>query len=250
MLFRATAILMLLLAAGPRLTACSCINVHTPLEDLICHADTTGGLVLELEMTIRIGDNQEARFRVADVHVGTTDLQELNLSGRTSCAWYMSDDDRPGSRFLYFTNEEWLDGNEGQLFTCAMSSNIYRMNGRGTRVEYPVGRNGQNTRLAFRDFPSALSGCNSGSILVNPLRNLSLSNNPGSGLTALLNPGSELPGISDIEVYTAAGQMVGVYQRTPTDGPPQLNLSALRTGVYLVVVRQGVFTKTLRYVKR
>jgi hypothetical protein len=247
MLTRSAFALLLFLFSSLYLIACNCINVHIPLEDMICYADTTGGLVLELEMTIRIDNNQQARFRVVNTHVGSTELEEINLSGQTSCAWYMSDD-RPGDRFLYFTHPDWLDGNEDELFSCAMNSNIYRMNRRGTRVEYPVGVNGRNTRLAYRNFDSAL-GCAPGGIRVNPLETLILTNNPGSGATQLLAAAPELPEISSIEVYNSSGQLIRQMKPELLDSPDRIDIQNVPSGIYLVVVRQGEYFKALRYVR-
>jgi hypothetical protein len=242
---------LFLLSGNLYMSACSCLNIHTPLEDMICYADTTGGLVLELEMTIRIGNNQEARFRIVDVHVGSTDLQEINLSGLTSCAWGMGNDDQPGKRFLYFTHPDWLNGNEGQLFTCALSSNIYRMNNRGTRVEYPVEVNGRNDRLAYRNASAALAaGCTPGGIIVDRLRNLYLSNNPGPGLLNIMDSSLEFPRISSIEVYNVGGRLMRHIEPVINEQPAPIDLRDMPTGVYLVVVRQGRYLKTLRYVKR
>lgn len=255
MFYRSALILFSLLASSFYLAACSCGNTHFPLEDVICHADTSGGMVLELEMTIRIDNNQQARFRVVDVHVGNTNIEELNLSGVTSCAWYMNDDDQPGSRFLYISNPDWIRDGQGELFGCGLNSNIYRMNRRGTQIEYPVGVNGQNTRLAYRNFYAAVSACIPGGIRVNPLRDLVLTNNPGSGLMNLLSAAPELPEITSIDVYTSAGQIVrhvepeyfGVAGERIFPG---LNLWDMPGGIYFVVVRQGDYLKTLRYVKR
>ncbi len=255
MLFRSAFICALVLSGSLYLAACSCLSVYTPLEDIVCHADTSGGLVLELKMAARINDNQEARFNIVKVHVGSTNLREINLVGRTSCAWYMDDDDRPGDRFLYFTHPDWLDGNEGHLFTCALSSNIYRLNRQGTRIEYPVEVNGRNDRLAYKPLPSSLRGCSPYGINVNPLRNLSLTNNPGFGTFSLLDAASELPEITSIDVYTSGGQIVRHVEpeRFGVVGEPNfpgLELRGMPTGIYFVVVRQGQYVKTLRYVKR
>ncbi|TXF85953.1 T9SS type A sorting domain-containing protein [Neolewinella aurantiaca] len=249
MLTRTLLVIFTLLFSSVYLAACSCENIHTPLEEMICRADTTGGLVLELEMTIRIGNNQEARFNIEEVHVGSTDLREINLTALTSCAWYMGEEDRPGKRYLYFTNNDWLDGNNGELFTCALSSNIYRMNHRGTTVEYPVEMNGRNDHLAYRNFSSALAGCSS-DVAENRLKNLYLTNNPGPGLLQIFNRGNPLPSISSIDVYNAAGQLMQHSIPGHSERSVPIELRSVPAGVYLIVVRDGRFLKSLRYVKR
>jgi len=223
----------------------------------MCNADTTGGLVLELVMTRRTGTDPEAKFRIANVHVGNTNLRELNLVSRTSCAWFMKDDDRPGDRFLYFTHPDFLDDNEGLLFECALNSNIYRMNRRGTRIEYPVGVNGQNDRLAFRNFSPAPNGCTPYGIEVNPLRNHVLIDNPGSGMIRYLVTGPDLPIITSVDVFSSSGQLVRHLEAgAPGLGSPGsldiqgINIQNEPAGIYFVVLRQEDNIKTLRYVKR
>lgn len=230
------------------LSACSCNNSHTPLEDMICYADTTGGLVLELRMTSRSDDSNEARFRIVDVHVGNTNLRVINLAGRTSCAWYMNDEDQPDERFLYFTHPDWIEEGEGSLFACALNSNIYRMNQGGSRVEYPVGVNGQNTRLAYRDYP--FGGCSNGGISVNPFHSLVLTNNPGSGLMGILNSTGEMPQIASIDIFNGAGQVIRHFEPERSEVTEPIDIRGMPTGVYFVVFRQGIHLRTLRYVKR
>jgi len=248
MFLRSAVTFIFILSGSLYLAACSCFNVHTPLEDVICHADTSGGLVLELEMTIRIDNNNQARFRIAEVHVGSTDLEEVNLAGFTSCAWYMRDEDQPGRRFLYITHPDWIRDGEGDLFGCGLNSNIYRMNNRGTRVEYPVGVDGRNTRMAYRNLPG--SGCSVAGIKVNPLRSLLLTNNPGSGVMRIINSTQEVPRITSIDILNGAGQIIEHSEPGLSALTTPIDIQRMPTGVYFVVVRQGIHVKTLRYVKR
>lgn len=240
------------------LFACSCTADYTSLEDRICAADTTGGLVLEIIMTSRVPGENEATFRVVNAVVGTIERNTIILGDRySSCAWYMGPQDLPGKRFLYFAHAGSLDDGESSLFTCYYWSNIYRMNRTGTQVEYPGNDNGSRTELRYQDATSALknpacthNGGAPSAIVPNPLRNLSLSNNPGTGFIQITNPSEVFPEVSTVEVFDLIGKRL--FKVAPDGkGPlPPLDIQSFQPGLYLVVIRQGSFRKTLRYVKQ
>jgi hypothetical protein len=124
------------------------------------------------------------------------------------------------------------------------------MNNSGTRIEYPVEVNGRNDHLAYRDAASALAGCSPNGILVDQLRNLYLTNNPGPGLLNIMDSGVEFPRISSIDVYNVGGRLMKHIESVINEQPAPIDLGGAPTGVYLIVVRQGRYLKTLRYVKR
>ena len=236
--------------------ACNCTNEHIPLEVAFCYADTTGGAVLELQLVDRMEGNR-ARMRVVRVLLGETDLREIVVDARHSCAYYLPDGG-VGQHYMYFAREWDLTQPEGDLFQCGFHGNIYRMNRAGTQVEYayPDAAGRYNEGLRYREFATTLAerpctgdGGDEIPPVVSPLRHLQLSNNPGNGSTSLTATEGDFPLLEGITVYRTDGRKVaelaaGKY----TPGSP-LDLTDLPDGYFILLVHDGRFRRAFPYVK-
>ncbi|PHI21840.1 hypothetical protein CEQ90_00705 [Lewinellaceae bacterium SD302] len=238
-------------------SACSCIDLHTPLEDVICNIDSTGGIALE----IRVTDIAANGITVAVERklVGEFDLTEFFISdgSSASCGWNVSSL-AVGSRFLYFTSVWALANNSFETFTCGFSNNLYELNEQKTEINYPtqgeVFDNGRfyNADLAWRDYPYTFAEPDCGTatgVQLTDLDRLIAFPNPGNGRLAFRVPDNgAVKGLIRITIYNIAGRAVGksLYH----NDAPGINLTNLPSGVYLLQLTNGEQLRTVRYVKQ
>ncbi len=247
--------LLLLATLLPALTpACDCTNEHIPLEEAICRADTTGTLVLTVTLLHHL-DGNAAQLRIDEVLVGQTDQRTLTVGDQTSCAWYI-DEESIGQRYLYFYRPQTYGDYEGDLFGCSYIANIYRLNQDGTEVEYGhPNRKNQNVGLRYRPFRSLIANrsCEPGesaAAATNPLGRLQLAGSLGAGSHLGLSvPEGELPALKLLRCYRADGRLLAEIDLREYVAGTAIDLSRLPRGYNLLVITDGVWRKTLPFIK-
>ncbi len=247
--------LLLLGTLLPALTsACDCTNEHIPLEEAICRADTTGTIVLTVTLLHHL-DGNAAQLRIDEVLVGQTDQRTLTVGSQSSCAWYIGDEPL-GQRYLYLYSPIAYGDYEGDLFGCSYIANIYRLNQDGTEVEYGhPNRGNQNVGLRYRPFCSLIANRScapgeSAAAASNPLGKLQLAGSLGTGSHLSLSlPGGELPTLEVLRCYRADGRLLAEINLRGYVAGTAIDLSRLPRGYNILVITDGVWRKTLPFIK-
>jgi hypothetical protein len=204
-------------------------------------------------------DERRNQFRIDRALVGTPDSDRITLLNESGslCGFWL-DDVALGSRYLVFVSPWRRAEGESTLFACADNRSIYRLNRQGTEIEYGFTTRASGTRnagLRFQPYnPAALlNGCGlpgpKGGSQDSPLQRLWLSNNPGNGQTALSVTAGEFPNLRELEVYRADGRRLSRIPLTDYGAGTPLPLGELPNGYHLLVITDGVYRKTLPYVK-
>lgn len=238
--------------------ACSCINVHTTLEDALCWADTSGGYVVELIIERLLTDVPNgAEARVVRRHFGPPPPTDANgrmvVGSWHSCAWFLKEE-HVGRRFLYFGRGSVRNGRyDADLFEACGSSNIYLMRDNGREVKYSYtepGAEGRNVGLRFRPMP-LIMGCGNGP-LASPLQDLQLSGSLSSGTIRLgwSHTEVEAPSLRALKVYLPDGREVAEMDLTGYELGATIDLGHLPSGLLLLLVDDGVHRRTFRMIKQ
>ncbi len=227
--------------------ACSCVDNYVPLPDKICAAEYGGQVVLEVVVAAHVGTDV-SRVRVVSRVVGSNVPNELRLKNGSSsiCGMSIAGVSR-GQRYLLLADSASVASGEIRLFACGSDRTVYRMNSRGTQVEYP-----STTGLRFQAFDRQLvrGACTAGPGRPprSPLLDIRAYQNPGEGRLQLGVPAGDFPELSSLEVYTSAGSLITHFEMRDYLPGSVLDLTSLPSGSYLLLISDESFRRTLPYV--
>ncbi|OAV42646.1 hypothetical protein A3850_015480 [Lewinella sp. 4G2] len=220
---------------------------------MLCRADTTGGLVLEIEMKRAPRGSGNAGFQIRRAVVGITDRAEVDLGPtNSSCSSWFGDNDRVGNRYLLFTRPRSLTNGEQGLSACGYYGNLILLDDDAEKIYFPGNDNGKATAPRWEDLNGILDdftcGGKGGEDIINPLKHATIAANPGRGAIRIDNLFGDAVGSTDVFVYNASGDLI--LRETYTTGESPLNLGSSPQGIYFVRLRKGRHQKTLRYLKQ
>ncbi|MGB3800940.1 MAG: hypothetical protein WA952_14085 [Lewinella sp.] len=236
--------------------ACSCVDSAVSLEQRICSANASDGLVLEVVL-IDQPDTDSSVVRIDRQLVGTTESRELTLvNGSGSFCSFSIDGAAIGSRYLLFASREQVSTGRFLLFTCGNSSSLYAMNRPGTEIAYGVapqeGRFAPQLRFEPFDRFNLGSSCpiDVGELAsYSRFANLQLFANPGDGRIRFNVTTGTFPPLQQLRAYTVLGQDLGTLALSDYRAGAELDLSNLPGGLVLLEVTDGVFRRTFRYLR-